>query len=154
MTWQYLQKSPGIRWYNFQELLLWINNCTLTSSVELGLLSEANGPKKGEKQLVSPSRQCSSSPVGFGQGILSKQQCDNTGASIIISWPGFSWFSPALNWNQHWSVGAVVILLTSLRMRRKSWNGFHKMVSRNVSNVFAVAGRSAQLQKRNILKKI
>jgi hypothetical protein len=28
--------------------------------------------------LVSPSQQRSSTPVGFGQGFLSKQQCDNT----------------------------------------------------------------------------
>ena len=32
------------------------------------------------QQLVSPSRQCSSSPVGFGQGFLSNEQCDNTAA--------------------------------------------------------------------------
>ena len=33
------------------------------------------------QQLVSPSRQCSSTPVGFGQGFLTKEQCYNTGAS-------------------------------------------------------------------------
>jgi len=33
------------------------------------------------RQLVSPSRQCSSTPVGFGQGFLSKEQRDNTAAS-------------------------------------------------------------------------
>ena len=33
------------------------------------------------KELVSLSRQCSSTPVGFGQGFLSEEQCDNTGAS-------------------------------------------------------------------------
>jgi hypothetical protein len=32
------------------------------------------------QKLVSTSRQCSSTPVGFGQGFLSKEQCDNTGA--------------------------------------------------------------------------
>jgi len=32
-----------------------------------------------KQQLVSPSRQCSSTPVGFGQEFLSKEQCDNTG---------------------------------------------------------------------------
>jgi len=31
-------------------------------------------------QLVSPSRQCSSTPVGFGQGLLSKEKCDNIAA--------------------------------------------------------------------------
>jgi len=33
------------------------------------------------QQLVSPSRQCSSTPIGFGQGFLSREQRDNTGAS-------------------------------------------------------------------------
>jgi hypothetical protein len=33
------------------------------------------------QQLDSPSRQCSSTPVGFGQGFLSKEQRDNTAAS-------------------------------------------------------------------------
>jgi len=32
------------------------------------------------KQLVSPSRQCSSTPVDFDQAFLSKEQHDNTGA--------------------------------------------------------------------------
>jgi len=35
-------------------------------------------PPKYEEQTVSPSQQCSSTPVGFGQGFLSKEQCDNT----------------------------------------------------------------------------
>ena len=34
------------------------------------------------QQLVSSSRQCSSSPVGFSQGFLSKEQCDNTGTPL------------------------------------------------------------------------
>ena len=38
----------------------------------------------------SPSWQCSSTLVGFGQVFLSKEQCDNTGASPILSWPGSS----------------------------------------------------------------
>jgi hypothetical protein len=31
-------------------------------------------------QSVSPSRQCSSTPVGFGQGFLSKEKYDNIAA--------------------------------------------------------------------------
>jgi len=46
------------------------------------------------QQLVSPSRQCSSTMVGFGQGFLSKEQYDNTAASPILSWTGSSWFLP------------------------------------------------------------
>jgi hypothetical protein len=46
------------------------------------------------QQLVSLSRQCSSTPVGFGQGFLSEEQCDNTGASPKLSLPAFGWFQP------------------------------------------------------------
>ena len=39
--------------------------------------------KMVNQQLVFPSQQCSSTPVGFGQGFHSKEQCDNTGASPL-----------------------------------------------------------------------
>jgi hypothetical protein len=42
--------------------------------------------------MVYPSRQCSSTPVGFGQGFLSKEYCDNSYSSLILSWPGSIWF--------------------------------------------------------------
>jgi len=38
-------------------------------------------PEKKDQQLVSSSRKCSSTPVSFGQGFLSTEQCDNTTAS-------------------------------------------------------------------------
>jgi hypothetical protein len=37
-------------------------------------------PKMENRQLGSPSWQCSSTLVGFGQGFLTKEQCDITGA--------------------------------------------------------------------------
>jgi hypothetical protein len=43
---------------------------------------------------------------------------------------------------------------TSLRMRRKSWKGFHKMASSTVSNTIMVGGRSSRLQNGTILKQI
>ena len=46
-------------------------------------------PKKGKKQPVSPSRKCSSAPIIFGEGFISKEQCDNTSSSLILSLPGF-----------------------------------------------------------------
>jgi hypothetical protein len=46
--------------------------------------SEGNEPKMEKQQLVSPSRQCSSTPDGYGQGFLNKEQCHNTGNSIIF----------------------------------------------------------------------
>jgi hypothetical protein len=48
------------------------------------------------QHLVSPSPQCSSTPVGFGQGFLGKEQCDKTGAFPIFSWPGPDDFLPFL----------------------------------------------------------
>jgi len=45
------------------------------------------------------------------------------------------------------------MLLTSLRMRRKSWKRFHKMASSNVSNTFTVVGKSAYQHKVTIWRK-
>jgi hypothetical protein len=55
----------------------------LTYLFTLGIQSEENSPKMENQQLVSPSRQCFSAPVGFGQRFLGKQQCGNNGASPI-----------------------------------------------------------------------
>jgi hypothetical protein len=33
--------------------------------------------------MVPPSPLCSSTRVGFGEGFLRKEQCDNTGASLV-----------------------------------------------------------------------
>jgi len=64
----------------------WIKKCTLTPFVALEIPLEGNALAKMEKQqLVSPWRQCSNTPVGIGQGFLSKEQCDNTEASPILS---------------------------------------------------------------------
>jgi hypothetical protein len=40
------------------------------------------------QHLVSSSRQCSSTPVGLGQGLLGEGQCDEIGAFPTLSWPG------------------------------------------------------------------
>ena len=61
-------------------------------------------------------------------------------------------FTCSLEWNQHERDGVFVILLKSLRIRRKSWKGIHRMASRNVSNTFTVADRSVQLHKGRVLK--
>ena len=57
------------------------------------------------------------------------------------------------DWNQHWWDGTFVILLTYLRMGRKSWKGFNKMTSRKVSNSLTLAGRSVQLHEGLLLRK-
>jgi hypothetical protein len=48
----------------------------------------------GNQEFISPSRQCSSTLVGFCLGFLGKEQCDNTAAFPILSWPGYSLFLP------------------------------------------------------------
>jgi hypothetical protein len=47
--------------------------------------SGGNAQKNVEPTVDSPSRQCSSTPVGFGQGYLNKEQFDDTGKSPILS---------------------------------------------------------------------
>jgi len=41
------------------------------------------------QELVSPSRQCSSTPDGYGQGFLRTERCDNTGAFSDLSTSDF-----------------------------------------------------------------
>jgi len=55
----------------------------------------------GNQLLSSPSRQCSSIPVGFGQGFLGKEQRDNTGAFShnLLTWLQLI-FICSLYWNQ------------------------------------------------------
>jgi len=60
------------------------------------------------QQLVCPSRQCSSTQVGFGEGFLYKEQRDNTGTSPILSWPGSGCFLPTLS-NAVSIIGAALL---------------------------------------------
>jgi len=92
------------------------------------------------QQLISSSRQRPSTPVGFCQGFLSKEQCDNTKACPILFWLGYSWFLSVPSPDNS-NDGKRLFDVTDIRMRRKSWKGFHKMFSRKVSDVFTVAGR-------------
>jgi hypothetical protein len=66
------------------------------------------------QQLVSPSQQCSSTPVGFGQEFLSKEQYDNTGPSPMS--PGLAavdfYLFPGLKTTLN--VRRFLMLLTSL----------------------------------------
>lgn len=55
---------------------------------------------------------------------------------------------------QQWMDGTFVMILTSLRMRRKSFRDFHQMASRNISNTFTVAGKCVQLQEETISKEM
>ena len=77
----------------------------------------------------------------------------NIAASPISSWPGSTWFLPVpLPEISAEGTALLCLLLIALRMRRKSWKGFHKMASRNGSNTFTAASRSEQLHKETILR--
>ena len=114
----------------FQKVKLWIKECTLTSLVALWMRSQGNAPKREDPQLVYPS-QCSSTPVGDGQGFISKEQCDNvTAPHTPLTW--FRWFLPVsstaiINEGRQFC-GATDIATEELK--RRSQNGF-------VSNMFS-----------------
>jgi hypothetical protein len=61
-----------------QELVLQIKKSKLTFFFALEIKSEEKARKMENQLLVSPSRQCSSTPVGYVQGFLSKAQRYNT----------------------------------------------------------------------------
>ena len=67
-----------------------------TDIVVLRRLTDTVGRKRPEKwrtnSLFLLLGQCSSTPVCCGQGFLRTEQCDNTGASPILWWPGYSWY--------------------------------------------------------------
>ena len=103
-------------------------------------------PRKMEKkQLISPSRQCSSTPVNFGQAFLLKKYVTTLEHPLYppdLSPTDFCPFPrPRLKSALKWR------LLASLRMWWKSLNGFHKMTSRNVSSTFTVTRKIVYLHK-------
>jgi hypothetical protein len=58
--------------------------------------------KLEKQQSVSPSRQRSITPVGFGQGFHNNNQCDNNGAypHTVLDWLQLI-FKRSLKLNQH-----------------------------------------------------
>jgi len=103
-------------------------------------------PLKLENQyLVYHSRQCSKTPVGFGQGFRSKEQCGNTGTSHILSRPACNRL--LLVPSTEISIGGVALCdATSIirnateELKRLSQNG------RNIPNTFLFAGSSVVAQ--------
>jgi hypothetical protein len=63
----HFQDFPEICWCDLKEHVHEEIFCTLISFVPLEILSERNTQKNGETTVVFPSRQCSSTPVSFGQ---------------------------------------------------------------------------------------
>jgi hypothetical protein len=56
----------------------------MTSFVALRKPSEGKPPEVEKQQLISLSRQRCSTPVGFGQGFLSKEHCENI--HLALAW--------------------------------------------------------------------
>ena len=89
-------------------------------------------PRKMENKLfVSPSQQCSSTPAGFGQEFLTKEQRDNIGAFRKFSWPGSSWFLSVPNSEIGTEVTEFlwcyyIIKNTMGELKRLSQNGLEK----------------------------
>jgi hypothetical protein len=147
---KHLNKSLYLRSsFRFPRIsLVWFTGVAVNTEMYIHILRSlgdevrSKHPKKKENQwLVSPTRQRSSTPFDFG--FLSKELSNNKWdiPHTLLTWLQPS-FTCSLDWNQHlWDGGAFFMLLT-LRMLRKSWKGFHRMNSRNVSNTFTVAGRS------------
>jgi hypothetical protein len=98
---------------------LWITKCALTSFIALQIRSESNTLQNGETSVYF-SRKCSSTPVGFGQGFLTKNN-----VTTLDHLPYSPDLSPtavicSLHWDQHCNDSAIMILLTSIRMRGRA----------------------------------
>jgi len=87
-------KSSRNSLVSFKGIAFRKRKCALTSYFTLEMLPEGNAPKIENHQLVFPLQQCSSTPVGFGQVFLTKEQGNNTAAPPILSLPGSSRFCP------------------------------------------------------------
>ena len=74
-----------------------------------------------------PSLQCSTTPVGFGQGLISKEQCDNTGASPNLAPADFYPF-PRLKSTVKGRrfCGATDIIRSWEELKKLSKNGFQE----------------------------
>jgi len=100
-------------------------------------------PKIENQQLVSPSQQYSITLVSFGQEYLSKEYCNNTGVSPLLSDLASAGF----------------YLFPQLKPDFKGWHFCdatditkHAMTSRNASVTFTVTGRIVWLHKGTIFE--
>ena len=100
------------------------------------------------KQLVSPSRQCSSTPVGFGHGLISEEQCGNPGASADLA-PADVYLSPRLNSalkGRRFCDATVMIKYATEERKRLSQNGMFPTPLQSLAEVYCCT--------RAILKKM
>ena len=145
----------GIRWYSLRESLPWRNKFTFTSFVLLGMLSERNAPKNGVPTVgFSFKTMLQHSGHFLFKNFLAKNNV------TTLEHPPYSHdhlhiiFTCSFHLNKLLMDETFVMLLTSLRMQRRSWKGFYKMSSRDVFNNFTLAFRSVSLHKGAILKEL
>ena len=92
------------------------------------------------QHLVSPSRQWSRTLIGFGsKGFFSKEQYGNSGASIILFWPGSSWFllvPPMKLAVKRWRFcnNNEIIKHAKERLKKLSQNGFQRRFQHSYSH--------------------
>ena len=72
---QQVHNVPGIRCYSLQNLKISLHGL---HSSPCGCDQKESPRKMKNKNVVCLSRECSSTPVGYGQEFLSKEKCDNT----------------------------------------------------------------------------
>ena len=92
--------------------------------------SQKETPWKMENQyLITPSRQCSSTTVGFSRGFLSKEQCDNIGVSFILTWLQLTYLLPGLKSalkGQRFCNATDIIKNATEELKRLSRKGFQE----------------------------
>ena len=110
----------------------WIKKCTLTSFVALGMQSEGNAPKKRTNSWFLLNDNAPAHRSVSVKDFLAKNKVTTLQHPLtLLPWLQLI-FTFSLHWNLHWKDITFVVLLTTLRMPRQTWQVFYKLVSRNV----------------------
>jgi len=94
------------------------------------------------QQLVSPLRQCRSTPVGFGHRLLSEEQCDNPGASPDLA-PADVYLFPRLNSvlkGRGFGDATAIIKNATEELKRLSKNGVFPTPLPSLAEVYSCKG--------------
>jgi len=79
-----------------------------------------------------------STSAGFGQGFLSTEQCDNTAASPMLSWPTPADFYLFPTMKSAWKGRHFCDATGIIKNVMEELKGFQKMTFRNVFDTFKV----------------
>jgi hypothetical protein len=102
-------------------LLFWIKKCILTSFITSKMRSDRKAQNRGNQQ----SWQCSSTPVSYCQGFLSKEQCENIGAPpyspdrVSGDFYPFPWLKSPLK-QQHFHDATDIVKKVTEELKRSS----------------------------------